>query len=294
MADGFSLGILNSMGASRRTAEVAVESPASSVGGLLKQWRERRRMSQLALAVEAGISSRHLSFVETGRSHPSREMVLLLAGVLDVPPRARNDLLAAAGYAPIYRESGLDAPEMAQFRRALDFILRQQEPYPAIVLDRHWNILLANEGAGRLIGLLLDPAAAAAAGSPNALRLVYHPDGLRPYIVNWEATAAALIQWLHRDLLRGADAEIRRLLDELLAYPDVPRNWRTLDLDAPTAPLLAIEVQKGDTHLRFFTTLTTLGTPYDITLHELRIENFFPADDATDTALRRLNAAPVT
>lgn len=273
---------------------MAVESPASSVGGLLKQWRERRRMSQLALAVEAGISSRHLSFVETGRGHPSREMVLLLAGVLDVPPRARNDLLAAAGYAPVYRESGLDAPEMAQFRRALGFILQQQEPYPAIVLDRHWNILLANEGAGRFIGLLLDPAAAAAAGSPNALRLVYHPQGLRPYIVNWEATAAALIQWLHRDLLRGADAEIRRLLDELLAYPDVPRNWRTLDLDAPTAPFLAIEVQKGDTHLRFFTTLTTLGTPYDITLHELRIENFFPADDATDTALRRLNAATVT
>ena len=143
------------------------------------------------------------------------------------------------------------------------------------------------------MGILLDPGAADALG-PNALRLVYHPQGLRPSIVNWEATAAALIQWLHRDLLRSADAEIRRLLDELLAYPDVPRNWRTLDLDAPTAPFLAIEMQKGDTHLRFFTTLTTLGTPYDITLHELRIESFFPADDATDTALRRLNAAAMT
>src|SRR5512142_998584 len=134
----------------------------SSVGNLLKQWRERRRMSQLTLAVEAEISSRHLSFVETGRSRPSREMVLLLAEVLDVPPRARNHLLAAAGYAPTYRESSLDAPEMAQFRRALDFILRQQEPYPAIVLDRYWNILLANEGTDRLMGLLLDPAVAAA------------------------------------------------------------------------------------------------------------------------------------
>jgi transcriptional regulator with XRE-family HTH domain len=246
-------------------------------------------MSQLALAMEAEISSRHLSFVETGRSHPSREMVLLLAGVLDVPPRARNDLLAAAGYAPIYRESGLDAPEMAQFRRALDFILRQQEPYPAIVLDRYWNILLANEGAGRLMGLLLDPGAADALG-PNALRLICHPQALRPCIVNWEATAAALIQWVHRDLLRSADAGIRRLLDELLAYPDVPRNWRTLDLDAPTAPFLAMDMQRGETHFRFFTTLTTLGTPYDITLHELRIESFFPADDATDTALRRLVA----
>lgn len=270
------------------------QSPLSSVGALLRQWRERRRMSQLALAIEAEVSSRHLSFVETGRSRPSREMVLLLSEVLDVPPRARNDLLAAAGYAPIYRESDLDAPEMAQFRRALDFILRQQEPYPAIVLDRYWNILLANEGTGRLMGSLLDPAVAEALGSPNALRLICHPQALRPCIVNWEATAAALIQWLHRDLLRSADAGIQLLLDELLAYPDIPHNWRTLDLDAPTAPFLAIEMQKGDTHLKFFTTLTTLGTPYDITLHELRIESFFPADEATDTALRRLNAAGVT
>jgi transcriptional regulator with XRE-family HTH domain len=270
------------------------ESPPSAVGNLLRQWRERRRMSQLALAIEAEISSRHLSFVETGRSHPSREMVLLLAEVMDVPPRARNDLLAAAGYAPIYRESDLDAPEMAQFRRALDFLLRQQEPYPAIVLDRYWNVLLANEGTDRCMGLFLDTEAAATLGPPNAMRLICHPQALRPCIVNWEATAAALIQWLHRDLLRSADLGIQLLLDELLAYPDVPRNWRTLDLDAPTAPFLTIEMQKRDTHLKFFTTLTTLGTPYDITLHELRIESFFPADESTDTALRRLNAASVT
>ena len=268
-------------------------SAPSPVGPLLRQWRERRRMSQLTLAVEAEISSRHLSFVETGRSRPSRAMVLLLAEVLDVPPRARNDLLAAAGYAPIYRESNLDSPEMAQFRRALDFILRQQEPYPAIVLDRYWNILLGNEGTGRFMALWMDSEAIDALGPPNGLRLICHPQALRPYIVNWEATAAALIQWLHRDLLRSADAGMRLLLDELLGYPDMPRNWRTLDLDAPTAPFLAIEMQKGATHLKFFTTLTTLGTPYDITLHELRIESFFPADDATDTALRRLNTAGV-
>jgi transcriptional regulator with XRE-family HTH domain len=268
-------------------------SPSSSVGALLKQWRERRRMSQLDLSMEAEISSRHLSFIETGRSHPSREMVLLLAEALDVPPRARNDLLAAAGYAPIYRESGLDAPEMVQFRRALDFMLRQQEPYPAIVLDRYWNILLANEGAGRFTEAFLEPTTADALGAPNAMRLIFHPQALRPYILNWEPTAAALIQWLHRDLLRSADAGIRFLLDELLAYPGVPRNWRTLDLDAPTAPFLAIEMQKGDLSLSFFTTLTTLGTPYDITLHELRIESFFPADEATDTALRRLDLAGV-
>jgi transcriptional regulator with XRE-family HTH domain len=265
-------------------------SAPSSVGALLRQWRERRRMSQLTLAIEADISSRHLSFLETGRSRPSREMVLLLAEVLDVPPRARNDLLAAAGYASLYRESRLDAPEMSQFRRALDFILRQQEPYPAIVLDRYWNILLGNEGTARFMGLWMDSQAIDALGTPNGLRLICHPQALRPYIVNWETTAAALIQWLHRDLLRSADPGMRLLLDELLSYPGVPRNWRTLDLDAPTAPFLAIEMQKGATHLKFFTTLTTLGTPYDITLHELRIESFFPADEATDTSLRRLSA----
>ena len=260
------------------------------VGRLLRQWRERRRMSQLGLALEAEVSSRHLSFMETGRSQPSREMVLLLSEVLDVPPRARNDLLAAAGYAPIYRESALDAPEMSQFQRALGFILRQQEPYPAIVLDRYWNILLANEGTGRLMGLLLDPSTDGPPGPPNALRLICHPGGLRPCIANWEVTAAALIQWLHRDLLRSADPGIRALLDEVLAYPDVPRNWRTLDLDAPAAPFLAIEMFRGQARFRFFTTLTTLGTPYDITLHELRVESFFPADEETEEAVRRLEA----
>ena len=226
---------------------------------------------------------------ETGRSHPSREMVLRLAKVLDVPPRARNDLLSAAGYAPIYRESNLDAPEMAQFRQALDFMLRQQEPYPAIVLDRYWNILLANEGAGRFTGLFLAPSGTDL-GVPNAMRLIFHPQALRPYIVNWEATAAALIQWLHRDLLRNADPGTQVLLDEMLAYPDVPRSWQTIDLDAPAAPFLAIEMRKRDMQLSFFTTLTTLGTPYDITLHELRIENFFPADEATDVLFRQMKA----
>ncbi len=248
-------------------------------------------MSQLGLAVEAEISARHLSFLETGRAQPSREMLLLLSRVLEVPPRGRNELLTAAGYAPIYRETALEAPEMAQARRALDFMLRQQEPYPAMVLDRHWNILMTNEAMNRVMSLFLDPTAVAAAGAPNAIRLSYHPQGLRPFIVNWEATAAAFIQWLQRDLLRAGDAETRRLLDELLSYPDVPRQWRALDLDASTAPFLAMELCRGDVRLSFFTMLASLGTPYDITLHELRIECFFPADEATAEALRRLAAA---
>jgi transcriptional regulator with XRE-family HTH domain len=264
------------------------DATAGAIGPLLKQWRERRRMSQLDLAMEANISTRHLSFLETGRARPSRDMLVLHSRVRDVPLRGRNELLTAAGYAPVYRETALDSPEMAAVRRLLDVMLRQQEPYPAMVLDRHWNILMTNEAMGRVMGLFLDPATTADLGPPNAMRLSYHPQGLRPYIVDWEATAAAFIQWLHRDLLRTGDAETRRLLDELVAYPDVPREWRTLDLDASTVPFLAIELRRGDVRFAFLTLLASLGTPYDITLHELRVECFFPADEATDDALRRL------
>jgi transcriptional regulator with XRE-family HTH domain len=261
-------------------------------GRLLRQWRARRGMSQLDLAVEAEISSRHLSFIETGRSRPSREMVLRLARVLDIPLRDRNDLLVGAGFAPMYRETGLEAPAMAHARRALDFLLRQQEPHPALVVDRHWNILKANDATGRLVQRLLDPAAAGELGPPNAMRLTFHPRGFRPHIANWEATAAAMIQWLHRDVVSGhADEETRRLLEELLAYPGVPRQWRALDLDASTAPFLAVEFRTAELDLRYFTTLTSLGTPHDITLQELRIESFFPADEATEETARKLAGA---
>ena len=266
------------------------KAKASPVGQLIKHWRERRRLSQLSLAVDAEISTRHLSFIETGRAQPSRDMVLLLARALEVPPRGRNDLLTAAGYAPVYRETALDSPEMADVRRALDFILRQQEPFPGLVIDGHWNLLMTNQGASRLMGLFLDQEdVAAVGGRPNAMRLFYHPRGMRPYIVNWEATAAALIQWLHLDLARGiGDAETRRLLDELLSYPDVPQKWRTLDLDVTPAPFLAVEMRKGDLDVKFFSTLTSLGVPYDITLHELRVECFFPADATSERRLREL------
>src|SRR5436309_2121068 len=226
-------------------------------GPLLRRWRTRRRLSQLDLAVEAGVSTRHLGFIETGRARPSREMVLLLARALDVPLRDRNDLLTMAGYAPIYRATSLEAPAMAQARRALDFILRQQEPYPALVLDRHWNVLEVNEGSARFQAWFLDASALAPLGPPNAMRLMFHPRALRPHIVNWEATAASMIQWLHRDVVSGfGGEEARALLEELLTYPDVPRQWRTLDVEASTAPFLPIEFTKGDLTLRYFTTLT--------------------------------------
>jgi transcriptional regulator with XRE-family HTH domain len=248
----------------------------------------RRRVSQLDLAVEAGVSSRHVSFIETGRAHPSRDMILMLAGVLDVPLRDRNELLMAAGYAGMYRATDLESPSLEQARRALDFMLRQQEPYPAIVVDRGWSLLKANAGAVKLVELFTEPSAASD-WAGNAMRLMFHPRGFRPYIVNWEAMAAALIQWLHRDVLSGLGGDdTRRLLDELLAYPGVPRRWRALDLEVSTAPFLAIEFRKGDLELRYFSTLTTLGTPHDITLQELRVEAFFPADAETEEASRRL------
>ena len=264
--------------------------PESAFGLLLREWRSRRRLSQLDLAVEAGVSSRHVSFIETGRAQPSRDMILMLARVLDVPLRDRNDLLTAAGYAAMYRATDLEAPALDQARRALDFMLRQQEPYPAIVVDRAWNLLKANNGAVRLVQEFSDPEAANE-WAGNAMRLMFHPRGLRMHIVNWEAMAAALIQWLHRDVLAGLGGEdTRKLLDELLTYPGVPPRWRTLDLDVSTAPFLAIEFAKPGVHLRYFSTLTSLGTPHDITLQELRVEAFFPADEATEKA--RNHSAP--
>lgn len=268
---------------------VETERAESGIGRLLRHWRAQRGMSQLDLAAEAGVSTRHLSFVETGRAQPSREMVLLLSRALDVPLRNRNDLLTAAGYAPVYRATDLDAPALTQTRRALAFILKQQEPYPALVLDRHWNVLKVNDGSARVQATFLNAIEVAELGPPNAMRLMFHPRAFRPWIVNWAATAASLIQWLHRDVASGfGDTTTRGLLEELLSYPDVPRQWRSLDLDVSADPFLPIEFRKGDLVLRYFTTLTSLGTPHDITLQELRIESFFPADEATEAATRRL------
>ena len=162
------------------------------------------------------------------------------------------------------------------------------------MLDRHWNVLRVNDGSARFQTHFLDARKVAALGPPNAMRLMFHQDALRPCIVNWEATAASMIQWLHRDVASGfGGAEARNLLQELVGYPDVPRQWRTLDVEASTAPFLPIEFTRGDLTLRYFTTLTSLGTPHDITLQELRIESFFPADEATEEATRRL-VAPLT
>jgi transcriptional regulator with XRE-family HTH domain len=269
-----------------------MESPASAepptVGRLLQQWRRTRNKSQLGLALQAGISARHLGFVEVGRSRPSREMVLLLAGVLDVPLRERNTLLLAAGYAPSYRETHLGAPEMEHGARAIELILQHQEPYPAVVMDRHWNLLTANGAAAWFFGLFLELPKDR---PPNILRLMFDPAGMRPYVANWEQVAEALIQRAHREALGGApDAATVGFIEELLAYPGVPKRWRSPGLLAVPRPYLALDFRKGSLSMSFFSTVTTLGTPLDVTLQELRIECFFPADDQTAASVRALRA----
>jgi transcriptional regulator with XRE-family HTH domain len=259
---------------------------ATTVGRLIQHWRGVRKKSQLTLALQAGVSARHLGFLEIGRSTPSREMVLLLAGVLDVPLRERNALLLAAGYAPVYRETGLDAPEMEHARRAVGLILRHQEPYPAVVMDRHWNIVTSNTAASRFFDRLVTLPSD---GPPaNIIRLMFDPAGLRPHVANWESVAEALIHRIHREALGGVpDEATARLLEEVLAYPGVPRRWRSPDLLAPfPGPCLAINFRKGELAMDFFSTVTTLGTPLDVTLQEIRIECFFPANEATEIGAR--------
>jgi transcriptional regulator with XRE-family HTH domain len=265
----------------------AAGGDAATVGRLIQHWRRARRKSQLALALQAGVSARHLGFVEVGRANPSREMVLLLAGALDVPLRDRNALLLAAGYAPLYRETGLDAPEMEHARKAVGLILAHQEPYPAVVMDAHWNIVRSNAAADRFFGALLTLPAGT---TPNIVRLMFDPQGLRPFVANWEAVAEGLVQRVHREALGGVpDEATSRLLAEVLEYAGVPKRWRVPDLLAPyPRPYLAIQFRKGDLAMDYFSTVTTLGTPLDVALQEIRIECFFPASEATVRQAREM------
>ncbi len=252
-------------------------------GVLLRRWRAVRRVSQLDLSLDADISTRHLSCVETGRAQPSREMVLRLAEALQVPLRERNALLLAAGYAPLYRQTGLDAPEMQAARHAVDLLMEQQEPFPGIVVDRYWNTLRMNAGTRRFLGLF---PGCDSMTPRNGIRLVFHPKGLRTFIENWESVAARLIQRVHREVAANpSDETMKCFLEELLSYPDVPYRWRCLDFDDTPPPFFTINYRWNNSTLRLFSTLTTFGTPQDVALQELRIESFFPADEATRAAL---------
>lgn len=262
-------------------------TPAAHVGTMLRDWRVARRMSQLDLALEANVSSRHLSFVETGRSHPSRAMVSRLADVLQVPLRARNSMLVAAGYAAGHNETSLAAPALGHIRRAVEFILRQHEPYPAYVVTRHWDVLAMNEASRLLFDFLTD-------GRPrpsNMLRSVFDPDRLRPLIANWEEVAGNLVRDLHNQVATAPDDHrASTLLESVLSFPGVPARWRNREPVAPM-PILTTVYRKEGRELRFFSTITIFATPQDVTLEELRIECAFPADEAT-VAFCREQAVP--
>ena len=253
------------------------------VGTLLRDWRIRRRLSQLDLAGEADVSTRHLSFVETGRAAPSRELVLRLANRLDVPLRERNRLLVAAGFAPMYGERALAEPAMAAARRAIELVLKGHEPYPALAVDRHWTLVSYN----RVVPMLMAGAAPALLQPPvNVLRLSLHPDGLAPRICNLGAWRAHVLERLRQQVATSADAVLAALADELRGYPGA-----RADEPAPEQNVVVpLVVDTPDGTLSFISTTTVFGTPVDVTLSELALETFFPADAATAEQLQRAAA----
>ena len=263
---------------------MSVATAPTPIGELLRSWRQRRNVSQLELSLNADVSARHVSFLETGRARPSREMVIRLAEELEIPLRERNSLLLAAGYAPIYEERPLDAPEMATVRQAVDRFLRAHEPYPAVVVDRYHNLVSANDALDLLLdGVdpeLLEPPA-------NAMRIALHPQGIAPRTLNLSEWSAHLLQRIRREAHITGDPELAALYDELVAYPGVqvtPPDENILPGDIVLP--LRLRDTDGDGELAFFSTLSTFGTAADITLAELAIEAFYPAN--AHTAMRLL------
>jgi transcriptional regulator with XRE-family HTH domain len=263
-----------------------IDRPA--VGTLLRDWRKRRHLSQLDLALEAGVSNRHLSFVETGRARPSAELVMHLAEQLDVPLRERNGLLLAAGYAPAYGQRDLAEPEMGPVREALQRVLTGHEPYPALVVDRHWGMVAAN----RAVALLTAGVAADLLEPPvNVLRLALHPEGLAPRVVNLAEWRAHLLDRLGRQAVASGDPALGVLYDELAAYPAGDRAPAPDLTASEVAVPLRLRAGDGEGELAFISTITTFGTAVDVTVAELSIEAFFPADEATAGKLRELASA---
>lgn len=276
-----------------RSNEAVAARPAFS--RTLKSWRDSRKLSQLELAMAAGISQRHLSFLEVGRARPSREMVLQLANALDAPLREHNVLLAAAGFAPLYRESALSDPGMSAVREALEIQLKHHEPNPALVVDRAWNLLMANSAVNRVFGLAGDLEKiwqrVCPQGPRNILKLTLHPEGFRPYIANWMESTPVLIARTRREAEATGSEALRALLAEVLAYPGIPAEWRIPQWDAPPLPAMPLSLAKDGLKLNLFSMISTFGTPQDITTDELRVESFFPADADSALLLKRLAAA---
>jgi transcriptional regulator with XRE-family HTH domain len=276
------------MGCMKAPAAARSHLSANRVGPLLRDWRTSRGISQLDLALRSGFSARHVSFIETGRTQPSRQAVLVLAETMEVPLRDRNRLLEAAGYARVYPQTAFAAAEMEHVRGVLQFILDRHKPYPALVLDRYSNCLMGNGESSRLLREVADESLIGE--HANHLRVVFHPLGARRFIVNWSEVARHLWGRTQRELGHAPDDPAAAdLLAELQSYLD------PAILDKPVASfstgdlLLPIHIRKDDLELRLFSTIMTLGTPQDVTLQELRVETFFPADDLSDKVWRKLD-----
>ncbi|MDO9430236.1 MAG: helix-turn-helix transcriptional regulator [Pseudomonadota bacterium] len=265
-----------------------MSATATAVGDHLRQWRQRRRLSQLDLALDAEISTRHLSFVETGRAQPSRDMVLRLADQLEIPLRERNTILVAAGFAPVFPQRSLDDPALAAARKAVDIILAGHEPHPALVVDRGWNLISAN----RMIAPMMAGADPELLKPPlNVLRLTLHPKGLAPRVVNLHEWRAHLLDRLRREVELTADPVLGELLTELKAYPIPGGQPPRRALDEYGGVAIPFQLNTPGGMLSFFSTTTVFGTPVDVTLSELTLETFFPADAQTAQALRDAAAA---
>ncbi|MBZ9861417.1 helix-turn-helix domain-containing protein [Mesorhizobium sp. CA12] len=250
------------------------------LGVLLRHWRDLRGTSQLDLSLDTGISQRQISFIENGRSVPNRETLMAIARGLDVPLRERNTLLLAAGYAPMFSESAWDSVEMKSVTDALTRILRQHEPFPAVVMDRYWNVLMANESAPRFFGCFIDMSARQ--GPRNMLHLMFDPQGMRPFIANWPDVARSLFERVYRESIgRVVDEKTKALLAELLAYPDVENEWKN-PVALGFTPVIPLGFVREGRVLNYFSMVTTVGTPQTVAAQELRVECMFPADEATE------------
>ncbi len=270
------------------SAEAPLASAATSFGGILREWRRARGASQLELSLLCGLSQKHLSFLESGRSRPSRGMVLHLASALGVPLRQQNAMLLAAGFAPVYKERSLQSPEMRPIDRAFDYVLQQQEPFPAIVVDRAYNIVRVNGAMTMLLSFLTDGTGLPTDGPINTAELVLRPDRLRPFVENWEEVSIWLLRHLRSEaMLEGTrERTSTELLQRLWALPGVAELERAARNDHELPPTVVSRLRKGETRLALFSVNASLGTPLDVTLQTLHLELFFAADEATERWFR--------
>jgi transcriptional regulator with XRE-family HTH domain len=265
---------------SRRDGEVSLST--GHLGELLRYWRGVRGKSQLDLALDTGVSQRHISFVESGRSIPSRDKLVVIAEGLDIPLRERNALLLAAGYAPVYAEDPLDSPQMDAISRVLRRVLRQHEPFPAVVMDRHWTVVMTNDSAPKFFGLFIDMARRPA--PRNLLHLMFDPDGMRPFIADWEGLSKSLLERVHRESIGSvADEKTKELIATLRGYSGrehahTPANATP----SPVLPMIPIRFILNGQKLSYFSMITTVGAPIAVAAQELRVECMYPADDETE------------